>query len=830
MITNREGYRYFIGKISEGTQRVFNDKKIKLNKLKGLFLTGILDSWSQVGGLPGLFLTLSDATKKDVDVFTNNGKVLKYIVACWRYFVFRKGVTINVHDVSEMPQGVYGDSNMIIKPVRIASDLYVETPPNSSEITRQLSKLVSLMFPLDTSEVNSQDPESYKSDPADKDLQTHVSIEDFDIELHSKGQKALSYLIEFLPIRGKFDVVKAKELGIKPGLAFKDLSNGIPVLNDTNELIQPHQVVGANKTFPKVLVLDIPSKEYLKNTLQYDWVTQDEDSEAIGLVYHLLGDDIDFNLEQYIQFINLFPLNCRHVVSHSKLGDNTLVFKTFSIHLLKLRSILSTYFNLPYSEPFQPLNEGPFIKLHQLQTFSISPEAISLDDSQIFDQSWSEIYEENIVPLKLENAIKQDIIDTTPLSLDRVSDNIKDNVQVTTLGTGSALPALHRNVISNLVRIPFEVSGKIYYKSVMFDGGENTLGSLLRTFGHQQQYVRIFQELSLIYLSHLHADHHLGLISIINKWFEVNNSNTKVLHIVSPWQYDHFLREWYKLENNAIDMARINYISCEDFMRGRLAEYKKIDIDEFEANFDAGNTKLEIARDNLKPINENAINKLYEDLNIKELSTCRAIHCYWAYSVSITFGLNNTEDFKVSYSGDTRPNSKFVDIGYNSDLLIHESSLDNTLIEEAISKKHSTMVEAINVARFMNCPRLILTHFSTRYSNRANFLSSQEDFLGLSNELREYLSTYTGITNIYQMEETINIPIKQFSELEILFAFDTLITRVDQIKQQKPLLALMSQVLEFESDPDNEKELAKQRIKRESKRIQRLELQKKRKT
>ena len=37
------------------------------------------------------------------------------------------------------------------------------------------------------------------------------------------------------------------------------------------------------------------------------------------------------------------------------------------------------------------------------------------------------------------------------------------------------------------------------------------------------------------------------------------------------------------------------------------------------------------------------------------------------------------------------------------------------LIEEAIAKKHSTMIEAVAVSKLMNCPKLILTHFSSRY-------------------------------------------------------------------------------------------------------------------
>lgn len=65
--------------------------------------------------------------------------------------------------------------------------------------------------------------------------------------------------------------------------------------------------------------------------------------------------------------------------------------------------------------------------------------------------------------------------------------------------------------------------------------GENTLGTMMRNFGHnnKEQLIKIFEELSLIHLSHLHADHHLGIISIINKWFEINIDSEKS----STWLY-----------------------------------------------------------------------------------------------------------------------------------------------------------------------------------------------------------------------------------------------------------------------------------------------------
>lgn len=872
MVTNREGCRYFFGKVSEGTQRVLNENRFRLGKLKGIFLTGTLNSWSEIGGLPGLFLTISDSTKKDIDVYTNSGKILSYVVATWRYFVFRKGVEIKINDAD--PERFIGDSNLIIKPIKIASAQHSHSAPSDEEkgttVYRQLKKLVSLMFPLDTSKVNDPDPSSYKSDPADNDIQTHVSIED--VDLNSESQTSLNYLIRFQPIRGKFNPIRAKELGIKPGIDFRNLTQGISVVNEKGEEVHPDQVMGQSKHFKKLVILDIPNNDYLSNTMQCNefFATNEEElgNEEIGVVYHFLGDEVNFELDQYLKFIKKFPPDCVHIISHSKIATNTIIFKTFAIDLLKLKSLASNSFNLPYNEPYSsvvpdigPLQENVHIqKLHQLQKYVISSEGVELDDSLIPRNDWSSLYDEHISPFEStinEIGPKSLTIDSTPISLaltDKYT-QLKDNVQIATLGTGSALPSIYRNVISNLIRIPFKnpATGDIEFFSVLLDAGENTLGSLLRTFGHDKQYVTIMQELKLIYLSHLHADHHLGIITIINKWFEVNKDDKqKVLHLIVPWQYNHFMTEWYKLEglNPSIDMSRINYISCEDFLKTRTPEYKRFGINQFEENFDSNDPKLELARDNLKPIRQDKISLLYKDLNIVDLNTCRAIHCYWSYSISIQFVIDqdSNETFKVSYSGDTRPNVKFVQIGYNSDLLIHESTLDNELIEEAISKKHTTMVEAINITRFMNCKKLILTHFSTRYSNKGSFITTELEFELLSQELKKYLqdnnANMNSNSNIFSLDTSkYSKPIiEKFDDLEILYAFDTLITRLSEICDQKNYIHLVNQLMEdldasedddltetVSADVKAQKELEKQRIKREAKRVKRLSIQKKRK-
>jgi ribonuclease Z len=83
---------------------------------------------------------------------------------------------------------------------------------------------------------------------------------------------------------------------------------------------------------------------------------------------------------------------------------------------------------------------------------------------------------------------------------------------------------------------------------------------------------------------------------------------------------------------------------------------------------------------------------------------------------------------KITYSGDTALSENLIELGKNSDILIHEATFSKSLADVAIEKKHSTSVDAANSAVKMDAKQLILTHISSRY---------QEDAVELLNEAKE---------------------------------------------------------------------------------------------
>lgn len=72
---------------------------------------------------------------------------------------------------------------------------------------------------------------------------------------------------------------------------------------------------------------------------------------------------------------------------------------------------------------------------------------------------------------------------------------------------------------------------------------------------------------------------------------------------------------------------------------------------------------------------------------------------------------------KIVYSGDTRPSERVAELARDADVLIHEATLGDELSERAREEGHSTPSEAAQVALKANVKLLVLTHISARYSN-----------------------------------------------------------------------------------------------------------------
>ena len=102
---------------------------------------------------------------------------------------------------------------------------------------------------------------------------------------------------------------------------------------------------------------------------------------------------------------------------------------------------------------------------------------------------------------------------------------------------------------------------------------------------------------------------------------------------------------------------------------------------------------------------------------------------------------------KIVYTGDTRPFDTFGKFAEGADLVIHDCTFDDSLVEKAAFDGHSTPTQAAEQAKAAGAKQLALSHISARYPNAGMLLEQAkkifpnsvlaEDFMELELPLSE---------------------------------------------------------------------------------------------
>jgi ribonuclease Z len=189
------------------------------------------------------------------------------------------------------------------------------------------------------------------------------------------------------------------------------------------------------------------------------------------------------------------------------------------------------------------------------------------------------------------------------------------------------------------------------------------------------EYRSRLRGIKAVWISHPHADHHLGLLRLLSERAAICGADDPIV-LMAPSDMFAFLEE-YRLVVPEINHSYLP-VDCCDMIHGRAHPLGK---------------------------------RLYDELGITNCMSIPVAHCLRSYAVVI----DGTSFGKVAYSGDCRPSNRFSEIASGTDLLIHEATFEDGMEEDAVLKRHSTVGEAIDVAMKMKAKSLVLTHFSQRY-------------------------------------------------------------------------------------------------------------------
>ena len=296
-----------------------------------------------------------------------------------------------------------------------------------------------------------------------------------------------------------------------------------------------------------ISVIECPTEDYLDSILSETafYKHQNGDSDDLAdVVVHFTEASI-INNPKYQEWINRFPTQTKHVFinkenkSLGSVGVKRLQYKLNMLHsdIFPLLSdfgipyhprtrddVPSEHTVVPISENVQKIvkpsffqedsqilskdpifykcNENPFIKGETLCKIYIRPK-------KEFDYSY------NLV-LKEDKFLKEVLsIEGFQEELEKFKFEVKNfpvkkkYPKVLFLGTGSSQPNKVRNTSGILVFFDTD-------DFVLLDCGEGTFGQLVRFYGLQKAK-EILRKLKVIYISHLHADHHMGLITILKE-------------------------------------------------------------------------------------------------------------------------------------------------------------------------------------------------------------------------------------------------------------------------------------------------------------------------
>lgn len=536
--------------------------------------------------------------------------------------------------------------------------------------------------------------------------------------------ECVSYIVRTLPARGAFDVARAKALGVKPGPDFGKLTAGQSVQSQNGDWVEPAQVVAADRPGQGIAILDVPSLDYLEAIVLREELNSPIVMTGIGAIVWVMGPGLSDEpvLTDFMAKLS----DVQHIISSADVCPNRISYDSVAGQATRLGQVDPSRYSVPVYDDISVPQKNLFSMVNR--QVSPLPKGVSRADRGLSfvlmpkfamkQETTSQLFDSKIV----QSETDAEVLRLAALAQQAVNDDLKTqqtwrrllarpDTEVTTLGTGSALPSKYRNVSATLIRVP----GVGNY---LLDCGENTLGQLSRVFS-QDELRNVIKDLRIIWISHLHADHHLGTAGVIRAWYHLVHEGVPNPKSLDTTTLQTDAGEYGLSVISHVGMLQwlYEYSSVEDFGYSRILPL------EISPNSYGNSSRLNITNSfNLEQNMDTMIQRdQYQKLfGLTDIQAASVAHCNGSMGVCMTFPRStndpgNVKPLKVSYSGDCRPSHHFGKIGKDTTVLVHEATFDDELQGDAKAKKHSTTSEALGVAAHMNAKAVVLTHFSQRY-------------------------------------------------------------------------------------------------------------------
>jgi ribonuclease Z len=278
------------------------------------------------------------------------------------------------------------------------------------------------------------------------------------------------------------------------------------------------------------------------------------------------------------------------------------------------------------------------------------------------------------------------------------------SVSVTFLGTGGSVPSKQRALSSVLIRRGPEL--------LLFDCGEGTQRQFLQAKAGTNRKMRIL-------ISHMHGDHLFGLPGLLHSLAFMGR--TRELEVYGPKGINEFIRS----VNRVVTFYSRFPLSVREVRAGCVIDESDYRICTAKAKHGVECLAYSLEE---KPrpgkFNPTKARKLGipEGPLWKKIQTSRYVRFRGRKISSRQVVGPRRPGVKITYAVDTRPCSSVVKLARGSDLLIHDSSFDNSASQKAKEYGHSTSSEAAQMAVKCKARKLALFHISAMYEDATPLL------------------------------------------------------------------------------------------------------------
>ncbi|HET8963463.1 MAG TPA: ribonuclease Z [Chitinophagales bacterium] len=274
------------------------------------------------------------------------------------------------------------------------------------------------------------------------------------------------------------------------------------------------------------------------------------------------------------------------------------------------------------------------------------------------------------------------------------------NFELTILGCSSATPTSSRNPTAQLLNIA--------ERFFLIDCGEATQIQLRR-------FKLKFQRINHIFISHLHGDHYLGLMGLLSSMHLMGRTND--MHLYCPAELQEIIEVQFKYSQTFLNY-KIVYHPHAYVNNQLIFEDDRVEVRTIVLNHRIPCCGFVFSEKQVQPSITKDIIEQY-DLSIEEIIAIKngADFLLNGETVPNSKLVKKYKPRKYAYASDTCYDERILDYIENADLLYHEATFLDDLLQRARETFHSTALQAGLIAKKAKVGKLMIGHFSARYKD-----------------------------------------------------------------------------------------------------------------